>query len=170
VRADGQTLPATVSALVQRTADGAIDQIVIALTDISECKRTERMLQQIARATATVTGDNYFQTLVSELVATFGVRIAFMTECANQELTRVRTLAFCRDNEFRETIEYDLAGTPCQGVINGAIGYYPENLETLYPTEVGLEAYIGVPFYDSRGQVLGHLVVLDDKPLHCTIQ
>lgn len=170
VRADGQTLPATVSALVQRTADGAIDQIVIALTDISECKRTERMLQQIARATATVTGDNYFQTLVSELVATFGVRIAFMTECANQELTRVRTLAFCRDNEFRETIEYDLAGTPCQGVINGAIGYYPENLETLYPTEVGLEAYIGVPFYDSHGQVLGHLVVLDDKPLHCTIQ
>lgn len=169
VRADGQTLPATISALVRRTDDGAVDQIIIALTDISERKRTERMLQQIARSTATVTGDNYFQTLVSELVAAFGVRIAFITECANQTMTRVRTLAFCKDNEFRETIEYDLAGTPCQGVINGAIGYYPENLETLYPAEVGLEAYIGVPFYDSRGQVLGHLVVLDDKPLHCTI-
>ncbi|MCE7987334.1 MAG: PAS domain S-box protein [Caldilinea sp. CFX5] len=169
VRAEGQTLLATISALVRRTAAGEIDQIIIALTDISERKRTERMLQKIARSTATVTGDTYFQTLVSELVAAFGVRIAFITECANQELTRVRTLAFCKDNEFRETIEYDLAGTPCQGVIDGAIGYYPENLETLYPAEVGLAAYIGVPFFDSHGKVLGHLVVLDDKPLHCTI-
>ncbi len=169
IRADGQTLPATISALVRRTAEGEIDQIIIALTDSSERKRTERMLQRIARSTATVTGDNYFQTLVSELVATFGVRIAFITECANQAMTRVRTLAYCKDNEFREAIEYDLAGTPCQGVINGAIGYYPENLETLYPAEVGLEAYLGVPFFDSHGKVLGHLVVLDDKPLHCTI-
>lgn len=169
IKAEGQTLPATISAMVRHTDDGAIDQIIIALTDSSERKRTERMLQKIARSTATVTGDHYFQTLVSELVAAFGVRIAFITECANQAMTRVRTLAFCKDNEFRETIEYDLAGTPCQGVINGAIGYYPEKLETLYPGEVGLEAYLGVPFYDSHGKVLGHLVVLDDKPLHCTI-
>lgn len=169
--ADGQTLPATISALVRRTADGEIDQIIIALTNSSERKRTERMLQQIARSTATVTGDNYFQMLVSELVAAFGVRIAFMTECANQAMTRVRTLAYCKDHAFCEAIEYDLAGTPCQGVINdGAIGYYPQNLETLYPSEVGLEAYLGVPFFDSHGKVLGHLVVLDDKPLHCTIQ
>jgi len=170
IKAGGDTLPATISALVRRTVDGEIDQIIIALTDSSDRKRAEQMLQRIARSTATVTGDNYFQTLVTELVATFGVRIAFITECANQAMTRVRTLAYCKDNEFRETIEYDLAGTPCQGVINGAVGYYPENLETLYPAEVGLESYIGVPFYGSHGKVLGHLVVLDDKPLHCTIQ
>lgn len=74
------------------------------LTDSSERKRTERMLQKIARATATVTGDRYFQTLVSELVATLGVRIAFVTECTNQALTRVRTLAYCKDNELCENI------------------------------------------------------------------
>lgn len=169
VKATGEPLPTTLSATVQYTADGAIDQILLTLTDNSARKRTEQMLQKVARATATATGDAYFQRLVSELVAVFGVRIAFVTECANQALTRVRTLAYCKDSEFRENIEYDLAGTPCQGVINGAVGYYPAQLETLYPSEVGLEAYLGIPFFDSQRKILGHLAVLDDKPLHCTI-
>ncbi|MBW7885728.1 MAG: PAS domain S-box protein [Caldilineaceae bacterium] len=169
VKADGTTVPVTISATATRGADGAIEQVLLTLVDSSERRRTERMLQQIARNTATVTGDRFFQTLVSELVAAFSVRVAFVTECANQALTRVRTLAYCKDNDFLETIEYDLAGTPCQGVINGAIGYYPQQLETLYPSEAGMESYLGIPFYDSRGRVLGHLAVLDDKPLHCTI-
>lgn len=169
VKATGEPLPVTLSATVQHMDDGVIDQILLTLTDNSARKRTEQMLQKVARATATVTGDRYFQRLVSELVAVFGVRIAFVTECANQALTRVRTLAYCKDNEFRENIEYDLAGTPCQGVINGAVGYYPAHLGALYPSEVGLEAYLGIPFFDSHGKILGHLAVLDDKPLQCTI-
>jgi two-component system nitrate/nitrite sensor histidine kinase NarX len=51
-------------------------------------------------------------------------------------------------------------------VIQGAICYYPEKLEELFPIEVGLESFLGVPIYDSQGTILGHLAVRDDQRLH----
>jgi signal transduction histidine kinase len=43
-------------------------------------------------------------------------------------------------------------------------------LSTLYPGEADLDAYLGIPFFDSQGKVLGHLALLDDKPLPCTVR
>jgi len=77
----------------------------------------------------------------------------------------VRTLAFMNEGEFIDNIEYDLEGTPCEGVIQGNLCYYPENLEKLYPIEQGFESYMGAPAPDLTGRVLGHLAILDSSDM-----
>jgi PAS domain S-box-containing protein len=74
-------------------------------------------------------------------------------------------MAFINEGKFVENIEYDLAGTPCEGVIQGEICFFPENLEELYPIEKGFQSYLGVPAVDLSGRVLGHLAILDTSDM-----
>lgn len=169
VQKNGAVLPALISVTSERDEEGEIARYWVMLTDLRERKRTETMLRTIAQATATQTGDAYFNTLVRQLVQNFGVSSALITQCVDQSMTRVRTLAFMQNNALLENIEYNLAGTPCHSVINGAVCYFPEKLDELYPREAGKVSYLGVPFYDSKGNILGHVAILDEKPLQCDV-
>ncbi len=127
---------------------------------------TEQMVCEILEATAAHTGGDFFRALVSHLARALQTRHAFVTECTDHRMTRVRTLAYAKNGELVENIEYDLAGTPCAGVIQGAVCYHPEKLAALFPIEAGLESFLGAPICDSQGAILGHLAVRDDKALH----
>ena len=123
---------------------------------IIEARQAEEILQAITEGTASVTGGDFFRSLVRCLATALQVRYAFVTECTDVTMTRVRTLAFVKNQEISENIEFDLAGTPCELVIGGKEVYYPDNLEDFFPGRNGLEAYLGVPLCDSTGRILGH--------------
>lgn len=169
VQKSGALVPALLSVAGERDELGELVRYWVATTDVRKRKRTEAILRKITKATATKTGDDYFNALVHELVRNFGVSSAFVTQCADQTMTRVRTLALMQNSTLVENIEYDLAGTPCAGVINGSVCYFPEKLSELFRQEEGRSSYFGVPFYSSQGHVLGHLAIMDEKPLHFDI-
>lgn len=169
VKKDGTALTVLLSAAVERDKEGRVVRWFMVLSDQRQ-SQTERWLAELLRGFATSDQCDFFQDLVSHLADLLQVRNAFVTECVNRSLTRVRTLAFVQGRAFVENIEYDLAGTPCAGVMDGAICYYPEQLSTFFPTENKLTSYLGAPCYDSRGNLLGHLAVLNDKPMHCAAQ
>jgi signal transduction histidine kinase/DNA-binding NarL/FixJ family response regulator len=133
--------------------------------EIADRRHAEAVLRAITEGTAAVTGGNFFRSLVRHLAEALHVRCAFVTECTDETLSRVRTLAYIEANQFRENVEYDLAGTPCARVIGGSTYYCPNQLESLFPGEVGMEAYFGVPLVNSSGHILGHLAVLNDQPV-----
>jgi len=133
--------------------------------EIIETKPAEEILQVITEGTAAVTGGDFFRSLVRCLAMALQVRYAFVTECTDVTMTRVRTLAFVKNQEISENIEFDLAGTPCERVIGGDVVYYPEKLEDFFPGRNGLEAYLGIPLFDSTGRILGHLAVTNDGPM-----
>ena len=58
------------------------------------------------------------------------VDFAFLTECADHPPTRVRSIAcWSADEGNKPSFEYELAGTPCDEVINGKrTCFYPERL------------------------------------------
>jgi hypothetical protein len=132
---------------------------------MQEQQKIDEQFRSITAGTASVTGAEFFNTLVRHFARAFQVRYAFVTECTDVSMTRVRTLAFVENDGFQERIEYDLDGTPCQAVIGGEVCYYPEKLHEYFPKEEGVEGYLGLPFHDLSGRVLGHLAVLHDKPL-----
>jgi signal transduction histidine kinase len=132
---------------------------------IIEAGQAEEILQAITEGTASVTGGDFFRSLVRCLATALQVRYAFVTECTDVTMTRVRTLAFVKNQEISENIEFDLAGTPCELVIGGQEVYYPDNLEDFFPGRNDLEAYLGVPVCDSTGRILGHLAVTNDGPM-----
>jgi formate hydrogenlyase transcriptional activator len=130
-------------------------------------QEVEALLQTIAEGTAATVGDAFFASLIQHLASALGVRYAYLAECL--EGTMVRSRAFCRAGEMAENFRYDLTGTPCLTVIEGRTCCYPENLQQFFPQNEAIkrmraEAYVGVPLRNSAGDIIGHLVVIDDKP------
>lgn len=170
VKKDGTTLAVLLSVMLERNEQGQALRWFMVLNDAAHQPQAEQLLTEIVSGFATTCHQDFFQTLVSHLAERFQVRNAFVTECTNRALTRVRTLAFVQGRSFVENIEYDLAGTPCAGVIGGSLCYYPDQLSVFFPVGETLVSYLGAPCYDSQGRVLGHLAVVNDKPLACAPQ
>lgn len=128
------------------------------------------ILRAILEGTAGATGDAFLRSFARHLAAALHVRYAFVSKCVDWPTTRVRTLAFWMGDRFGDDFEYNLEGTPCAGVLEGQTCYYPDRIQQLFPLDkdlvtINAESYLGIPLKDSAGQILGHLAVLDDKPM-----
>jgi formate hydrogenlyase transcriptional activator len=149
--------------------NGGVEQSVQESTERLSASDSE-LLQHLAAGTASSTGADFFKSLVRHVASALRVRYAFVTQCTDATLTRVRTLAFWDGKDFGDNFEYALAGTPCENVIAGSVCYYPKALQMLFPKDVGLvewgaESFLGIPIRDSWQRILGHLAVFDDKPM-----
>ncbi len=137
--------------------------------EVSERKRAEETLRSITEGTAAVTGGDFFRTLLSYITSVFEARYAFVAECIDETKTRARTFANLRDQVFVDDFEYDVRNTPCEFVLAGDVSYYPERLCDFFPhLQSGVESYLGAPLFSAAGEILGHLVVMDDQPMHRT--
>ncbi|HSF57007.1 MAG TPA: sigma 54-interacting transcriptional regulator, partial [Candidatus Binatia bacterium] len=130
----------------------------------------EEILRHLTEGTAAVTGGDFFRSLAQHLAQSLQVRYVFITECTDATKTQVRTLASWAGENFGIDMTFPLRGTPCEKVIAGDVCYFPEDLQALFPEDQDLvtlkaQSYLGVPLYDSSGEILGHLVVMDDKPM-----
>jgi formate hydrogenlyase transcriptional activator len=126
-------------------------------------------LWAFVEGTAEATGDKFFQALVKHLALVLGVSYAFIAEFAGSK-SRVRTLAYWTKDRIADNIDFDLDGTPCQDVIGGRLCHHPTGVQQQFPIdreliELGIDSYLGVPFRDSYGEVLGHLAVFHEQPM-----
>lgn len=141
------------------------------VTDITERKKEEEALHNLVAGTATVTGEEFFPALVRHLAAAIGVRYALVSECIDPRGDRVRSLAYWKDNAWQQSFEYDVKDTTCEAVLKeGKLCFYPDHVQERFPKEPDLVTmnavcYLGVPLFDSAGTPLGHIFVIDDKPL-----
>ncbi len=145
------------------------EQLLAVSRDITDQKRSEDLFRTLTRATASVTGSEFFRTLVRHVASALRVRYAFVTECV-EGTENVRMLAFWKSEGLSENLEYGLAGTPCQAVIEGEVRCYPDQLAARFPLDTGLveweaESFLGIPMRGHDGRVIGHLAILDDRPL-----
>ncbi|MGH8728062.1 MAG: AAA family ATPase [Burkholderiales bacterium] len=166
LRKDGSLVPIELAADAYRGDSGELIALYAFVTDISERKRGEEMLRSITEGTAAVTGGDFFYSLVRALASALEVPYAFVTECRDE--TRARSLAFWKRGDFGDNFEYNVAGTPCQQVVQGTVCYYSENLQQLFPEDKDLialetQSYLGVPLADAAGVTIGHLAVFDVK-------
>ncbi len=151
-----------------KDAEGKPEKLLALSRDVTELKRTEQLVRAVTEGTAAVTGEEFFRALVRHLATALHLRYAFVAECLPND--RARSLAFWRDGAFGENFDYDLAGTPCLEVVSGRACFHPERLQQLFPTDAGLvslqaDSYHGVPVLDSARRIVGHLVVIDDRPM-----
>ena len=167
-RQDGSTFLGEVSSAFYQDHSGATKAAVI-IRDVTDRKRIEETLRHITEGTAGSTGHEFFRSLVKHLAHALQVKYSFVAECTDETKKNVRMLAFWQGEDFGDNIEFPLAGTPCQAVIQGNACSYPERLQVLFPEDEGLvmlgaQSYAGVPLFNEAGNILGHLVVIDDKP------
>ena len=67
----------------------------------------QHLLQTLAKGTAGHTGIGFFENLVMCIIKAIDVRYAIITECVNDEKTRLKTIAYAEDQFIKENIEYD---------------------------------------------------------------
>jgi PAS domain S-box-containing protein len=88
-----------------------------------------------------------------------------------KESRRLRSLAFWWGGQWIHGYEYPIAGTPCEQVIEKVrLVHIPEKVIALYPRDPDLEkfgavSYMGFPLTGLDGEILGHLAVLDTRPM-----
>jgi len=131
---------------------------------------TDEALRAILQGTATETGHRFFSALVQNLANALGTHGAWVTEYF-PKTRRLRALAFWMDGQWIEGYEVNLAGTPCERVIDTAkLVHFPDRILEIYPHDDELKAagavsYMGVPLQDTDGHVLGHMAVIDRRPI-----
>jgi two-component system, NtrC family, sensor kinase len=127
----------------------------------------ETTLQSLLELTLSEPGPEFFQSLVKQLAQALGVTCALVGELDGND---VRKLACFNQGDFCELPPYALAGTPCQITVDQTICHYPDGVAARFPEdtmlrEQGLRSYLGAALRDSRGNPIGVLAILNDKPL-----
>jgi PAS domain S-box-containing protein len=137
---------------------------------IEDAKALESALQILADHDRLLPAEDWFHVLTSHLTNALKVSFAFITEL-NADGEHVRMLSFWKGKDFATPYSYPLEKTPCDDVIRqGKICYYAIGVQRMFPDDADLVAlnaqgYLGLPVYSIDRRVIGHVAILDNKPL-----
>jgi PAS domain S-box-containing protein len=131
-------------------------------------KERENTLRAISEGTAQAVGGEFFHSLVKNLATALDVRYAFVSEfCVDR--SKVRTLAFWAGDYFKANFEYAIAHTPCEKVLAGELYHCADDVADKFPLHrddlegLKVKSYLAIPVTSAKGEVLGHLAVMDTK-------
>ncbi len=128
------------------------------------------LLLSILDGTSKETGEGFFRALVKELATALNTYGALVADYVS-ERGELQPRAYWLGDRWVEPGPYDIAGTPCEGVIRrGELFQIPDRVIDHYPQnaflrDYDLVSYTGMPFKDAAGNIIGHLAVLDSKPV-----
>ncbi len=137
--------------------------------DVTDRRLAETAIQRIADGISAAWGDAFFRRLVKSLAEVLETEYALLAEVVDGRLEMARTLAVCADGQMVDNFDYSLAGSPCEGALQGGSCGYPSGVQERFPRDellarMGVESYIGTPLRDSAGRPLGLLAVLGRAP------
>ncbi len=127
-----------------------------------------QMLHQIATGVSGAVGEAFFRYLVKYIANALQMKYALVGEL--KDPNTIQTLAVWADGKTADNFTYNLQDTPCANVLKKDFSCYPERVQQLFPKdillqEMGVESYIGTSLWDSSENVIGIMVLLDDKPM-----
>lgn len=131
----------------------------------------DAILKAIVEGTARVTGTKFFDALVTNLAKAFGTHGAWVTEYI-PETKRFHVIAFWLGGQMLPDYEMQIEGSPCEVVITELRPvHHPEGMQELYGPRhkdlrrIGAVSYMGVPLLDANKNLLGHMAVVDTRPM-----
>lgn len=134
--------------------------------------QTDRLLQLSRLATQTFprTGQEFFHSAVTFLADELQADACILGFLLPDNPKRVRTLAFLVDGKLKRNFEYNLAGTPCEKVMDQKFCIYLDGVAEQFPGDSllckqGIRAFMGEPLYGADGRPLGLLIALFRRTL-----
>jgi diguanylate cyclase (GGDEF)-like protein len=154
----------------ERVEIGGAPCLILVSRDLTDRKRRETLVSEIAQGVASQTGESFFRSLVSHLGRALEADLTFVGEVVPGDETRVRTIAVRGPEAMEPEFSYELEGSPCKTILGQGMCVYPCDVATLFPKDRGLarrgiQAYVGAPLNDSRGRPLGLLAVMFRRPI-----
>ncbi|MFQ5448984.1 MAG: diguanylate cyclase domain-containing protein [Nitrospinaceae bacterium] len=138
----------------------------------SEIKRhtEEEAFHSIVKGTSSRVGDDFFRSLVRHLALALPVRNAYVSELMEYDSNECSILAGWEGGEFLSNQILEVKNTPYEEVMAGMMAFHSDGVQEQFVGDTclaGLHArsYAAVPCFDSHCKIIGHLSVMDDKPM-----
>jgi PAS domain S-box-containing protein len=165
----GERVEVLLNATTRRDAAGKVVGVVGVGQNITERKRLEAPLRQLAFDLAKLSGKPFFDEVCRQLAAAAEVDYVFVGELSADGLN-VSLLGGVALGQTMGSMQYALVGTPCERVIGNSICVYRENVCKQFPedrilADWDIEGYLGTPIFDKEHKPLGILVAMHRKPL-----
>ena len=116
-------------------------------------------------------GEEFFPAYVHHVAAALDVHCATVAEVADEQHSRLRTLAVWVGKGLEKNYEYDVADAPCGRVLGeGKLFCCRERVQEQFPAcrslgDLNAVSYMGAPLFNSAGHLIGNLCIIDNKPL-----
>lgn len=138
--------------------------------DITEQQHIKNTLEFVAQRGWKKSGESFLHALTQYLAQIFRVDYVIIDKLGS-DITQAETVALYVKGNVIPNISYDLNGTPCDGVANGKLCAHSKNVQQLFPddhllVEMQAESYVGLPLWNTNGDVIGLIAVLDTKPMN----
>ncbi len=138
--------------------------------DISDRKRAEQAITDIATGMLENTGDSFFEYVVKQSAKLLNVNTVFIGLINEHDNKQVDTLKVWHNGEIVNNMSYSIINSPCENIINKDTCSYPNNLQQLFPLDTLLvklnaNSYYGIPLIDPDGKHIGLLVALNDTTI-----
>jgi PAS domain S-box-containing protein len=142
--------------------------ILSSTINITDQKRREALLIDLARGLSGETGEAFFRSAVRHLGKAIAADLVIIGEAGPDG--SVISLAMMQDGELQPNISYALAGTPCDQAIAGSdLCVYTDGIQQLFPQDQflvdgGYRAYAGAALRDADGSTIGIVNAFWRKP------
>jgi PAS domain S-box-containing protein len=153
--------------VIPDTATGSLRVVGVNL-DITEHKRAEEAIATLVQVRAD-SSENFFTSMACQLAKCLEADYTMIGELIEGEEGKVRTIGVCNQGAIADNFTYDLAHTPCEGVMEGACSYVCSVAE-MFPKDLlikqfKVQGYAGTPLRDSQGRAIGIMVAAYTRPL-----
>lgn len=137
--------------------------------DITESKRQERMLFEIAQGVAAASGESFFSSLVERMLHALEADVALVGSISEKG-DAVECIAVHARDGLAATFSYPLLGSPCQEVLEQGVQLFERDVSKVFAShdvisKMGIEGYIGAPLLDSQSKPLGLIAALFRRPI-----
>lgn len=132
-------------------------------------RRIDEAVRSMARDVCSGTGSGFFEKLIFRAAEALDASAGFIVRL-NADETRASAIGAVVNGKPVSGVEFSLAGTPCERLMNADVRLIPENVHALYPHAPApfrkdIEAFAGTRLLDASGQSIGLMFLLFPQPL-----
>ncbi|MFZ6818415.1 ATP-binding protein [Undibacterium sp. Ji22W] len=164
---DGRVFERSVRSML---INGKTSGRVWSFMDVSERKHIEDLLNFVAQRAWIAQGMEFLPALANYLGRLLNADYVLIDKLGT-ELHTAETVGLFARGTLQPNFSYDLKGTPCERVVGNDPCIFASNIQELFPedhllVEMEVQSYVGIPFWDSRGDPIGIIAVLNKQPMH----
>lgn len=150
--------------LLQELADDVAFGIVNLRTQ-KEKQKLQSAVEKVAAGVSASSGEEFFKQLTLNMADALDADAAFIARLAEGDTPKAHTIIAVVDGQVQQNFTYELAGTPCEALLERTEWVVAGKVAKIFPrsptlSALGMQAYVGRRLDNSAGKPLGIVFVL----------
>jgi len=140
------------------------------IKDITDRRRVEEALRDIAQGAPAAGGAAFFRALAKDLAKALDVQYAFLAEFPDAHRSMAHTVAVWAQGQFTDNFSWDMVNSPGPHILHNKTPSWGQEAQRHYPFDLllakwNINSFIGIPLLNSIGHIIGLIVAMDQGPL-----